>query len=87
MLKILYSAYNVKSHSIVLCFSNNSLYVAFHMHVLEFVSSLSLSSWWRNYLTCFNLPVTFFGKGLFNILDEVFIFCFSRLCQGVFSYK
>lgn len=44
MLKVLYSACTVKSHSIVLCFSSYSLYAAFRIHVLGFVSSLSLSS-------------------------------------------
>lgn len=65
----LFCIYCKISISVVLCFSSYSLCVAFYMHVLEFVSSLylhlSLSSWWRDYLTCFNFTVTFFGKDQF----------------------
>lgn len=57
------------SLSIAFFFPSHSLYVAFLMHILEFGSSLfphlSLSSWCRNYLMCFNFPVAFFGKDWF----------------------
>lgn len=70
--------------AIVLCFSSYSFYVAFRMHLPEFVSSLV------PFFMVGELPDVFHlvGKtGLFHILDEVFTFCFTRLCQGVLFHK